>query len=243
MTTTTMSMPTTISPLRMARILPRLSQRETQYVTECVRTPAGRIQPDRMTEGNTKLDTAVLCFSLPPIKSCLNCDTCKDTCFALKAYRQYIATRNAWDINLDLAQNYIPTLQTLLTQQIEHKFASKKAQKHGLYVRIHVSGDFISQEYMDMWFAVARRFPDVGFYAYSKVLDHFDISQCPDNLNLIDSFIDGQLNYGDQDYVDHLVQEHGAFLCPATQDSFEDGDCMKTCTYCLTNSHPCFLQH
>lgn len=39
-------------------------------------------------------------------------------------------------------------------------------------VRIHVSGDFFSSEYFSAWIEVARRNPEVVFYAYTKELQY-----------------------------------------------------------------------
>jgi hypothetical protein len=42
----------------------------------------------------------------------------------------------------------------------------KKARE----VRVHVAGDFFRQDYFDAWVEVARRRPDILFYAYTKSL-------------------------------------------------------------------------
>jgi hypothetical protein len=38
------------------------------------------------------------------------------------------------------------------------------------FYRVHVSGDFFSQDYFDAWMDVARRNPSRRFYAYTKSL-------------------------------------------------------------------------
>jgi hypothetical protein len=53
-------------------------------------------------------------------------------------------------------------------------------------VRIHDSGDFFSQAYLDAWMRAAREFPRTRFYAYTKSL-HLDFSQAPANLSIIQS--------------------------------------------------------
>jgi hypothetical protein len=53
-------------------------------------------------------------------------------------------------------------------------------------IRIHDSGDFFSQAYLDAWFRIAATFPRKRFYAYSKSL-HLDWSRCPSNLRLVQS--------------------------------------------------------
>jgi hypothetical protein len=47
-------------------------------------------------------------------------------------------------------------------------------------VRIHVSGDFFSSDYFYAWVEVARRNPDVVFYAYTKELQYL----LPTNANV-----------------------------------------------------------
>ncbi len=53
-------------------------------------------------------------------------------------------------------------------------------------VRIHDSGDFFSQEYLDAWKAIARRRRDVTFYAYTKSL-HLSFRGRSSNLRIIQS--------------------------------------------------------
>jgi hypothetical protein len=59
-----------------------------------------------------------------------------------------------------------------------------KADKHGirLVVRWHDAGDFFSKEYLDLAFGVARKNPDVQFYAYTKIADVATASDKPDNF-------------------------------------------------------------
>lgn len=53
-------------------------------------------------------------------------------------------------------------------------------------VRIHMSGDFYSQDYFDMWIRICRKNPDVEFWAYTKSLNYWvnRLEQIPDNLIL-----------------------------------------------------------
>jgi hypothetical protein len=67
-------------------------------------------------------------------------------------------------------------------------FADEMADEIGkaTHVRIHDSGDFYSQEYLDSWIAIARKRPDVVFYAYTKSL-HLDWQAAPENLRIVQS--------------------------------------------------------
>jgi lipocalin len=48
-------------------------------------------------------------------------------------------------------------------------------------IRVHVSGDFYSQEYLDKWFMIARNNPRQIFYGYTKSLS-LDYRKRPRNF-------------------------------------------------------------
>lgn len=54
-------------------------------------------------------------------------------------------------------------------------------------LRIHESGDFYSQEYLNAWYTLARTFPAITFYAYTKSF-HLDFAGRPANMRLIASY-------------------------------------------------------
>ena len=53
-------------------------------------------------------------------------------------------------------------------------------------VRIHMSGDFYSQDYFDMWLQICRNNPNVEFWAYTKSLNYWvnRLNEIPNNLTL-----------------------------------------------------------
>lgn len=61
-------------------------------------------------------------------------------------------------------QNKLPALVNLLQSSIP--------KKAGI-VRLHVSGDFFTQNHYDAWMEVARRMPHVVFYGYTKCLPFY----------------------------------------------------------------------
>jgi len=69
------------------------------------------------------------------------------------------------------------------------------------YVRLHVAGDFYSQDYFDAWLEVARRRPRTLFYGYTKSLKYWirRKDQVPSNFLLTAS-------YGGKH--DRLIAEH-----------------------------------
>ncbi len=68
-------------------------------------------------------------------------------------------------------------------------------------VRIHMSGDFYSQDYFDMWLEICKENPDVEFWAYTKSLVYWvrRLDSIPDNLILTAS-------RGGK--FDHMIYEH-----------------------------------
>lgn len=182
-----------------------------------------------------KLGKKFVAFSITPVKSCPNCVTCAKTCYANLAYRLYPTCKARWDYNFHLAQTDIPALEAGISGELR--------QTRKPFVRIHVSGDFFSQDYVDMWERIIQAFPNKRFYAYTKAYPLFDFSRLESlpNMNLINSFINGKLNYGKKGYCAKLIKDEGGFPCPAV---LHDNVHCDTCLYCINQGKkPVFLIH
>lgn len=138
-------------------------------------------------KGNAKLDKRVVTFSLPAGKTCPGALDCKSMaiegkngkrtiqdgphtqfrCFAASQEVLYTNTFNARKHNMDTIKQVLkqPASVAELVAMIIRSLP-KKAK----YVRVHVSGDFYTQDYFDAWMEVARQKPTVLFYAYTKSL-------------------------------------------------------------------------
>lgn len=164
-------------------------------------------------EGNAKLDklaekynTRVYTFSLmsgytcPGAKDCLSKAVIGDNgrwhiqdgpdtqfrCFSASQEVLLPAVRQSRIANmaiLELAAQNMGDVKAgnALIKQIPHKAG---------IVRIHVSGDFATQNYFDAWCYVARSMPHIRFYAYTKMLPLWvkRLGQIPDNLVLTASY-------------------------------------------------------
>jgi hypothetical protein len=142
-----------------------------------------------ISSGNSKTGK-IEAFSLPPVESCLNSSTCasfagKDgkqyKCYAIRPYTQYKQTKAAWDRNLELARNNLPELEKQLVKYFK--------RYNGLLFRLHVSGDFVSKEYLDMWIRVIRRYPNIKFLSYTKVYGFFKGLDLPKNFSVLLSYM------------------------------------------------------
>ena len=140
-------------------------------------------------------------------------------CYAIKAQRVYptvLPSRMQ-----KLAASRLDTFSTAILKELAN------AKNPFKYVRIHESGDFNSQSYIDKWTTIAKSFPQYIFYAYTKRLLDFDFTnfKALSNVVLINSLHFGGINYGKPG-----TEPPGAFICPASKST----RCGIECTYCQT---------
>lgn len=129
---------------------------------------------------NSKLGKKIGVFNLPAIKTCPGSTTyCRQYCYARKAERQYPAARAMRERNYVFSQS--PDFVSDMTLELT-KFKGDK-------IRIHESGCFYSQEYLDKWITIASAFhASLTFLAYTKMYDKLDFSKKPDNLVVYASY-------------------------------------------------------
>ena len=134
--------------------------------------------------GNSKVGS-IPNVSLPPIKSCGNCEYCAASCYAKKSYRMYADTRASWDHNFETAKNdpaaYFKMIETYL---------GKKRKKPLEFFRWHVSGDILSQDYLNNMIRIAKRFPQIKFLAFTKMFS-LTYRGLPSNLQIVFSIFPG----------------------------------------------------
>jgi hypothetical protein len=99
--------------------------------------------------GNSKVGhgPGVYTYSRLPVATCPGAtDWCKEFCYALRVDG---IVRDLWDQNS--GEQIIPPLP-----------------KDATLVRIHVSGDFDTVEYIEQWEALVDQHPDVKFWGYTR---------------------------------------------------------------------------
>jgi hypothetical protein len=153
--------------------------------------------PPRLSfqKGNAKLGSEVATFSLPAGHTCpgaLEClskaarDTGKIADGPQTVFRCFSASQEATypSVRQQRWRNQA-AMRGLSTEGMVDLILSSLPAR-AVKVRIHVSGDFFSQDYFDAWAEVARRRPEVLFYAYTKSV-HFWVKRLgilPANLVL-----------------------------------------------------------
>lgn len=140
------------------------------------------------SRGNDKLKQLdVVYLSLPAGYTCPMADICKSManrktgkikdfgtirCYAASAEARYTATRERNWRNFDLLRQFkgdTEGMAGVILRSLDYYETQNPPIK---MFRIHESGDFFSQEYMDAWIRVAQERPRILFYAYTKSL-HF----------------------------------------------------------------------
>lgn len=132
------------------------------------------------SRGNAKLGADIHTFSLPAGYSCpgaLKCLSRADRksgtitdgpltefrCFAASAEAVYPAVRISRWSNFEL-------LKAAKTREAMRDLIADSLPNKATIIRVHVSGDFFSEDYFLAWMDVASARPDIRFYAYTKSL-------------------------------------------------------------------------
>lgn len=155
----------------------------------------------RWTYGNSKLQKTsgetfkIVGFGISAdtnlfgVNSCPGASACRGVCYAKQGTYLFKNVREARMFNLNAS--FLPEYSDMLVNDL-----SKVSRKYNT-VRIHDSGDFHTQAYLDAWKRAASVFPNVTFYAYTKSM-HLDLfSNLPANFKLVQSLggkYDDQVN-------------------------------------------------
>lgn len=139
-----------------------------------------------ISDGNSKIGKTIN-VSIAPILSCGNCKACMCTCYAVgNLIRRGITVINAWVKNYMMLMYNRPEY----FRQIREKI---RGRRKNFYFRWHVSGDIVDAEYFAEMVAIAKEFPHVKFWTYTK-MHHIVNAYCdsnggrdaiPENLNIM----------------------------------------------------------
>ena len=146
----------------------------------------------KWTMGNAKLVKTsgeayrVLGFGIPADYSfdggntCPAANACRGVCYAKQGRYIMAGVKNARMHNFNASRDYASFVSSAIAD------LTRLVKRYNV-VRLHDSGDFYSQEYLNAWKAIANAFPNTIFYAYTKSL-HLDIeSDKPANLRIVQS--------------------------------------------------------
>ena len=116
------------------------------------------------------------------VNTCPGAGSCKINCFAMSGSK--IQYKGPWLSDgrlLTYLLNNPTGFFRRLSAEIFYQAELGDMDGYSIAIRWHDSGDFFSPEYLDMAFNLARKFPSVNFYAYTKMAGAM-LSQKPDNF-------------------------------------------------------------
>ena len=147
-----------------------------------------------LSSSNSKLGDHIPAFNLPVLKTCPGkTRLCKVYCYARRHHFIMKAIKNK------LEYNYIHSksesfVHRIISEINMFRYYSESKGKKLYRIRLHSSGDFYSQAYLDKWGEIARTFPDIVMTAYTRSY-MLDFSKVPKNLNLYYSMDSSTVNF------------------------------------------------
>jgi len=175
-----------------------------------------------LSKGNSRMKIPT--FSIPAVKTCKGrTELCEKFCYARKAekcWKQVLPSRE---------RNFKETKKFSFVKNMTTKIINTTSK----YIRIHESGDFYSQRYLNKWFRVCRGNPNKKFLAYTQMYN-LDWSKKPDNMIVYWSVWPDSKNVP-KDGLKAYVIDNGKDKLPAYES---DGKLCKknsklTCDKCL----------
>ena len=207
--------------------------------------------PELLVNGNSKIGKGVYHFSTLPTNQMFDvvinqteyeikgtCPCSCEGCYATKGNYNYPSVRNALGIRTWLVYNDLDFLYRAIRAQIEI-YEIK-------YIRIHASGDFCSDEYINMWVDICLNYPGTLFWSYTKNRNAEASFDSVENGNIVKSLIPGKgFNFGHCDYIimlyDYLTSiGKTVYICRCGID--KNQHCIN-CKGCLTHEYVLFIEH
>ena len=132
-----------------------------------------------------------LIFSIPAVYTCpFATEQCLKYCYAKSAYMyKSVCVNHVGNWIASLKDDFIEQAcnairDTIYTKKgtVRKAFQRPDGSIKKIYVRVHESGDFYSLEYLLKWLEIAKQFPDLQFFAYTKSVPYFYGLELPKNF-------------------------------------------------------------
>ena len=138
------------------------------------------------SDGNAKMSNMkALSFPMPAVLTCPGAGACKTNCYATQGRYQCPSVQRPRLRNFVKARDILARFGAAKLTQIlsadlllYHRFK---------IIRVHDSGDFWRQDYLDAWQDVINGLKDKRFYCYTKS-HQLDWSRTPPNFSVVHSF-------------------------------------------------------
>lgn len=176
------------------------------------------------SKGNRKLPKTTAIWNLPSGLTCPKSTIeCRKWCYANKAEKMYPNVLPFRIKNFKLTKQ--PNFKEILIKELKQLKGIKQ-------IRIHESGDFYNQKYLNDWITIAKTFSDKIFYAYTKSY-HLNFKERPKNFIIL-------LSDDNSEHQDKYYKFDGVTKVSKTIDLKENyftclGNC-KLCDVCFKPS-------
>lgn len=118
------------------------------------------------------------------VDTCPGAGACKVYCYAKKGgYVQWKASSMSQTRVLNYLLNDPQGFRAKLISEIQVEVDKFSKKGVNVVIRWHDAGDFFSPDYVDLAYSVARQFPNVEFYAYTKMAN-VSLGSKPDNFKI-----------------------------------------------------------
>jgi hypothetical protein len=189
-------------------------------------------QGEFITFGNKKMTIPI--FSIPAVKTCPGSTAlCRKYCYAKKAEELFpnVVGKRQRNLALIKTSSFVPAI-----------IAELKDSPLMPYFRIHESGDFYSQEYLEKWYEIIRAFPEKTFLAFTKAFT-LDFSGKPKNLKLYYSVFPDSCNVprGGKKAITTITYKTFKGVNPAIGKAVKCSGYCDTCLVCFVGKQNVFF--
>lgn len=168
-----------------------------------------------LTAGNSTMPSSVGIFNLPALKTCTPSKWCRKYCYALKNRFIWKPIKEAYEWRYK---------QSKLKGFVKKMILEISRRKSLKYIRVHITGDFYSYDYMLKWVEIAKALPNHIFRTNTKSV--FLLKFMKDNF---------PSNFIVRESIDNTRKSSGIFPVAAiwgTASSQEFFICCNNCEKC-----------
>ena len=207
-----------------------------QFMTPCITSEASFF----LEKGNSKIGegneqySKVLVWNLPPVITCPSAsDWCTKHCYNADS-RESVFPISKWNSNWSLILNNISLVKNKIVEEVNRTDES-------VAFRIHSSGDFFSNDYINMWIDILDSCPKAKFWAYTRswndrsLLERLNVLKSHSNIQLFASW---DLTMPEPPsgwrksivYNSHENTNYKGLICP--EQSGKVSNCIS-CNFCI----------
>ncbi|MFE2639473.1 hypothetical protein ACFXKF_32725 [Streptomyces scopuliridis] len=104
--------------------------------------------------------------------TCPSAGICKNLCYARAGTFRFSNVLRSHENNLQYVLDEMPAWENQMAEELTHaRYHPRDSRTH---IRVHDSGDYFREDYLDAWLRIMRNAPEVVFYSYTKEVALFE---------------------------------------------------------------------